>query len=47
MEMKLKTASTKSYRNTWWKEAHNDNYNDDGDEDDQDILQTSTISSWR
>jgi len=50
MEMKLKKASTRSYRNTWWKEAQNeyDNEDDDeADEDDLDILQTSTISSWR
>ena len=50
MEMKLKKASTRSYRNTWWKEAHNEYDNEDDDEpdeDDLDILQTSTISSWR
>ena len=50
--MKLKRASTRSYSNTWWKEAHNDDDNEDddddeADEDDLDILQTSTISSWR
>jgi hypothetical protein len=51
--MKLKRASTRSYRNTWWKEAHNDDDNEDDDDDDEadeddlDILQTSTISSWR
>jgi hypothetical protein len=48
MEMKLKIASTISYKNTCWKEAHNDNNNDDDDdEDDLDILQTSTTSSWK
>jgi len=36
---------TRSYRNTWWKEAHNeyDNEDDDdkeADEDDLDILET-------
>jgi hypothetical protein len=53
MERKLKKASTRRYRNMWWKEAHNkydnedDDDDDEADEDDMDILQTSTISSWR
>jgi len=49
MERKLKKVGTRSYKNTWWKEAHNeyDNDDDDDDEDDLDILQASTISSWR
>jgi hypothetical protein len=39
---------TRSSRNTWWKEAYNE-YDDDeeADEDDLDILETSTVSSWR
>ena len=50
MEMKLKKASIRSYRNTWWKEAHNeydngDDVDDEADEDKLDILQTSTSSS--
>jgi hypothetical protein len=36
---------TRSYRNTWWK-AHNE-YDEEADEDDLDILETSTVSSWR
>jgi hypothetical protein len=33
MEVKLKISSTRSYRNTWWKEAHNNDDNEDDDED--------------
>ena len=50
MEMKLKKASIRSYRNAWRKVAHNEYDNEDDDDDDDeadlDILQTSTSLSW-